>query len=176
MVRTLVWGEKWDEILTGSLLPELATPREKFWRHWARALAFSAKKDAASATTELAAMRTVQLRFKDQVKVAPPREFEVALQEVQGFIYLAQGKNRRAWKTLEMASTAERALRYNEPPIYPRPVSEAWGQAAMRAGDRKVAEKAFRITLHELPESRISVDGLRQLTSRRQDAAVSGGN
>jgi tetratricopeptide (TPR) repeat protein len=176
MVRTLVWGEKWDEILTGSLLPELATPREKFWRHWARALAFSAKKDAAAATTELAAMRTVQLGFKDLVKVAPPREFDVALQDVQGFIHLAQGKTKRAWKTLEMASTAERALRYNEPPIYPRPVAEAWGQAAMRAGNRKMAEKVFRIALHELPESRIAVDGLRQLTSRRQDSAVSGGN
>ena len=121
-------------------------------------------------------MRTVQLGFKDQVKVAPPREFEVALQDVQGFIYLAQGKNKRAWKTLEMATNAERALRYNEPPIYPRPVAEAWGQAAMRAGDRKLAEKVFRIALHELPESRIAVDGLRQLTSRRQDPAISGGN
>jgi hypothetical protein len=39
-----------------------------------------------------------------------------------------------------------------------------------------MAEKVFRIALHELPESRIAVDGLRQLTSRRQDSAVSGGN
>jgi tetratricopeptide (TPR) repeat protein len=176
MVRTLVWGEKWDEILTGTLLPDLATPREKFWRHWARGLAFSAKKEVASATSELAAMRSVQADFEKQVKVAPPREFEVALQDLQGFIYLAQGKNKRAWKTMEMASQAERALRYNEPPIYPRPVAEAWGQAAMRAGERKMAERAFRLSLKELPESRIAVDGIRQLTSRRQDAAVSGGN
>ncbi|MBL8241283.1 MAG: hypothetical protein JNM66_27920 [Bryobacterales bacterium] len=176
MVRTLVWGERWDEILTGSLLPSLATPREKFWRHWARALAFSAKKDPAAATAELAAMRAAQTEFEKQVKAAAPREFAVAMQDVQGFIYLAQGKNKRAWKTLEMASTAERALRYNEPPIYPRPVAEAWGQAAMRAGQRKMAEKVFRIALHELPGSRIPSEGLRQLTSRRQDSAVSGGN
>ncbi|MBI2685474.1 MAG: hypothetical protein HYX27_04095 [Acidobacteria bacterium] len=176
MVRSLVWAEKWDEILTGSLLPELTTPREKFWRHWARALAFSAKKDAASAAAELAAMRAVQTGFKDAVKAAPPREFTVALQDVQGFIYLAQGKTKRGWKTLEMASEAERALRYNEPPIYPRMVAEAWGQAALRAGERKMAEKAFRIALHEMPESRISVEGLRQLTTRRHDSAVSGGN
>ncbi len=176
MVRSLAWGEKWDEILTGSLLPDLATPREKFWRHWARALAFAAKKDPAAATTELAAMRAVQLDFEKVVKVAPPREFAVALQDVQGFIYLAQGKTRHGWKTLEMASQAERALRYNEPPIYPRPIAEAWGQAALRAGQRRMAEKAFRIALHEMPESKIPADGLRQLTSRRQDPAVAGGN
>jgi len=176
LVRSLVWAEKWDEILNGSLLPELSTPRERFWRHWARGLAFSAKKDVAAATSELAAMRAVQLDFEKQVKAAPPREFAVALQDVQGFIYVAQGKSKRAWKVLESASAAERALRYNEPPIYPRPVAEAWGQAALRAGNRKLAEKVFRIALHEMPESKIPLEGLRQITSRRQDGAVSGGN
>ncbi|MGC4082705.1 MAG: hypothetical protein QM736_11475 [Vicinamibacterales bacterium] len=122
-------------------------------------------------------MRAVQTGFEAQVKVAPPREFNVALQDVQGFLYLAQGKRKRAWKTLEMASEAERALRYNEPPIYPRPVAEAWGQAALRAGDRKLAEKVFRLALQELPESRIARDGLRQLTTQRQDpSAPAGGN
>jgi tetratricopeptide (TPR) repeat protein len=176
MVRSLVWAEKWDEILTGSLLPALSTPREKFWRHWARALAYSAKKDVPSATAELSAMRAVQLDFEKQVKAAPPREFGIALQDVQGFLYLAQGKSKQAWKVLESASGAERALRYNEPPIYPRPIAEAWGQAALRAGNRKLAEKAFGIALQELPASRISVEGLRQLATRRQDGPVSGGN
>ncbi|MFN0102826.1 MAG: hypothetical protein ACKV2U_12130 [Bryobacteraceae bacterium] len=176
MVRSLVWAEKWDEILAGSLLPELSTPREKFWRHWARALAFSAKKDATAATSELAAMRAVQMDFEKQVKATPPREFAVALQDVQGFLYLAQGKSKRAWKTLEMASHAERALRYNEPPIYPRPIAEAWGQAALRAGERKMAEKVFRVALQEFPESRIPLDGLRQLTTRSPDRVATGGN
>ena len=176
MVRSLVWGEKWDEILTGSMLPQLTTPREKFWRHWARGLALAAKKDVAAANRELSAMREIQTGFEKVVKAAPPREFAVALQDLQGFITMAEGNRKRAWKTLEMAAAAERSLRYNEPPVYPRPVAEAWGQAALRSGDRKVAEKAFRQALRDLPESRIPLDGLRQLTSRRQDAAVSGGN
>jgi len=175
-VRSLVWGEKWDDILAGSKFPLLSTPREKFWRHWARGLAFAAKKDVTGATAELAAMREVQTGFQAIVKAAPPREFSVALMDLQGFITLAQGNTKRAWKTLEMASEAERSLRYNEPPIYPRPIAEAWGQAALRAGDRKLAEKVFRIALHELPESRIPTDGLRELTTRRSGGAVSGGN
>jgi tetratricopeptide (TPR) repeat protein len=176
MVRSLVWGEKWEEILSGSMLPELATPREKFWRHWARGLALAAKKDAAGATAELAAMREIQTGFEKVVKAAPPREFAVALQDLQGFITLAKGDRKRAWKTLESAAAAERALRYNEPPVYPRPVAEAWGQAALRAGNQKLAERVFRQALRDLPESRIPLDGLRQLTSRRQDAAIPGGN
>jgi hypothetical protein len=156
--------------------PEPRDAAREVLRHWARALAFAAKKDPAAASTELAAMRQVQLGFEKAVKAAPPREFAVALQDVQGFLLLAQGNRKRAWKVLQMASEAERALRYNEPPIYPRPIAEAWGQAAQRAGDRRVAEKAFRIALHELPESRIPLEGLRQLSSRRQDAGVPGGN
>lgn len=177
MVRTLVWGEKWDEILTGSLLPNLSTPREKFWRHWARGLAFAAKKDPAAATAELAAMRAVQADFEKQVKVAPPREFAVALQDLQGFIYLAEGKNKRAWKTLDMATKAEHAIRYNEPPIYPRPIAEAWGQAALRAGNRRMAERVFRIALEQTPASKIPSDGLRQLvTQRKGEHPAAGGN
>jgi tetratricopeptide (TPR) repeat protein len=176
MVRSLVWAEKWDEILTGSMIPVLSTPREKFWRHWARGLAFAARRDAAGAAGELAAMRAVQADFEKQVKTAPPREFAVALQEVQGFLHLAQGNRKRAWKVLEMASNAERELRYNEPPIYPRPIAEAWGQAALRAGNHKLAERVFRQALRDLPDSRIPVDGLRQLTSRRDGGASPAGN
>lgn len=173
-LRTLVWAERWDEVLA---LPERSTPRETFWRHWGRALAFAAKKDATAATAELRAMRETQQGFEKVVKAAPPREFEVALQEAQGFIALAQGDQKRAWRNLATAVAAERALRYNEPPIYPRPVAEAWGQAAQRAGDRKTAEKAYRIALEQTPESRIPVDGMRQLTTKgASPIPAAGGN
>jgi hypothetical protein len=171
----MVWGEKWDDILGGKL-PELQTPREKFWRHWARALAFSAKKDSLAASAELRAMREVQLGFQDVVKAAPPREFAVALQEVQGFIQLAQGNAKQAWRTLELAAIGERSLRYNEPPVYPRPIAEAWGQAAMRAGERRMAEKAFRAALVQMPASAIPTNGLRELTSKTSPAGLPSGN
>ncbi|MBM3784367.1 MAG: hypothetical protein FJW30_08390 [Acidobacteria bacterium] len=169
MLRSLVWAERWDDVLAGKLIPELTTPREKFWRHWARSLAFAAKKETSAAQAELSAMRETQLAFQKAVGKAPPREFEVALMEAQSFLRIAQGSVKQGLKGLEMASKAERALRYNEPPIYPRPIAEAWGQAAQRAGQRKKAEKAFRIALEQMPESRIAVDGL-------HEAVPSGGN
>lgn len=175
MVRTLVWAERWDDILGGKLIPELTTPREKFWRHWARSLAFSAKKDTASAAAEIGLMREVQLGFDKIVKQSPPREFEVALMEADSFLKIAKGDSKRGLKGLKLASEAERALRYNEPPIYPRPIAEAWGLAAQRSGDRRQAERAFRIALDQFPESRAAVDGLKSVLSKRTEPIPAGG-
>lgn len=176
MVRSLVWAERWDDILTGSLVPDLATPREKFWRHWARGLALAAKKDTAGARAELSAMRQTQLDFEKVVGKSAPREFVVAMMEVQSSIRIASGEVKQGLKGLEMATKAERAIRYNEPPIYPRPIAEAWGLAAQRAGNRKLAEKAFRIALEQTPESRIPVEGLKQLLSQKESQVTAGGN
>ncbi|MDQ6705843.1 MAG: hypothetical protein M3Z85_07750, partial [Acidobacteriota bacterium] len=40
-LRTLVFFEKWDEILDGKTLTEYAKPRERAWLHWARGLALA---------------------------------------------------------------------------------------------------------------------------------------
>ena len=96
------------------------------------------------------------------------RRHEATMRSVReaGFIYLAEGKNKRAWKTLDLATKAEQAVRYNEPPIYPRPIAEAWGQAALRAGERRMAERVFRIALEQTPGSKIPTYGLRQLVTQ----------
>ena len=57
----------------------------------------------------------------------------------------------KALKEFESASKAERRLTYTEPPYYPRPVAEAWGHAAQKAGKTDEARKAFRIALEQYP-------------------------
>jgi tetratricopeptide (TPR) repeat protein len=163
MVRSLVWLEKWDEILGGELIPDRETPREKFWRHWARGLALTARKDGAGARAELGRMVEVEKEFAAKVGKAAPREFRVGMEDLQGHIHLAESNTARGLEVLESASADERALRYNEPPIYPRPIAEAWGLAAQRAGQTRVAERAFRIALEQTPDSRIPREGLRGL-------------
>jgi hypothetical protein len=69
-------------------------------------------------------------------------------------------------KILSEVSLAERSLRYNEPPFYPRPVAAAWADAAAKAGKRKEAEKAYRIALEEFPALDRAERGLRQLLSQ----------
>jgi len=90
----------------------------------------------------------------------------IARQELDGHILAAEGKVKQALSTLGSASLAQRKLRYSEPPYYPRPVDEAIGEIALRAGKLQDAEVAFRRTLADLPGSARSVAGLRELQKR----------
>ena len=57
----------------------------------------------------------------------------------------------KALKTLEAASMAERKLTYTEPPYYPRPVAEAWGQLALKIQKPDLANRAFHAALEQYP-------------------------
>jgi tetratricopeptide (TPR) repeat protein len=168
LLRTLVWAERWDELLDPSVVPVVAKPREQAWTHWARGLAYAAKGDVAKARIEASGMRAALLDFEVRNKAKYPRELGVAEQELHGHITLASGNVGRGLKILSDVSLAERSLRYNEPPFYPRPVAVAWADAAAKAGKRKEAEKAYRIALEEFPAMDRAEQGLRQLLS--QDA------
>src|SRR5262249_59690940 len=77
-------------------------------------------------------------------------------------------------KTVPAAIRAERALRYTEPPAYPRPVAEALGPMALAQGKLRIAEEAFRQGLEQYPESRRSTEGLAE-TLRRASRPVAAG-
>src|SRR5262249_3188167 len=83
-------------------------------------------------------------------------------QELEGHILVAQGKATEALSTLGSAATAQRKLRYSEPPYYPRPVDEAVGEISLRLGRLNEAESAFRRCLTDLPGSARSVSGLHE--------------
>src|SRR5664279_102 len=151
MLRTLVQFEKWDVILTGEMLPVLARPRQEAWRHWARALAFVNTGNAAKARDELAQFDGALADYRGRTKRANPTELEVARQELQAHLELADGHAGRALKQFEQASKAERRLVYTEPPYYPRPVAEPWGRAALRANKVQLSARAFRIALEQYP-------------------------
>jgi tetratricopeptide (TPR) repeat protein len=152
MLRTLVQFEKWDVILADATLPLLARPRQEAWRHWARVLAFSAKGNAASAREEAAKFDQALADYRTKTKrTENPQELEVARLEMSAHLDLADGRAAKALKEFETASKAERRLTYTEPPYYPRPVAEAWGRAAQRAGKTDEARRAFRVALEQYP-------------------------
>ena len=91
MLRTLVQFEKWDVILAGEMLPVLARPRQEAWRHWARALAFANTGNAAKAREELAQFDAALTDYRARTKRANPTELEVARQELQAHLELADG-------------------------------------------------------------------------------------
>ena len=163
VLRTLVQHEKWDLILDGATLPAYDKPREKAWRHWAMAQARIAKGQRQEAEEESKAFNATLKVFREKVNQDPPDSLRVARVELDGHLALVMGKPDKAFKLLERASLQERALRYNEPPNYPRPVLEVLGKLAIRNGREALAEKAFQGALEQYPESAISKSGLRAI-------------
>ncbi|MEO7652187.1 MAG: hypothetical protein ABIZ80_17115 [Bryobacteraceae bacterium] len=173
LMRTLVHFEKWDEILDGKTLLVYDKPREQAWRHWAMGLAYAAKGNGRAAKREAKAMDASMKSLKEKTKELP-KQIEVGRQELDAQIALASKKIDRSMKRMQAASVAERALRYNEPPSYPRPVAEALGRRALEQGKLAIAESAFRTALEQYPESGRAASGLAE-TLRREGKPIAAG-
>jgi tetratricopeptide (TPR) repeat protein len=151
MMRTLVQFQKWDDALDAQTFPAFGKPRQDAWWHWTRGLARAAKGNAAAAAEESRAFEAAMADFVKRTGRPEPAELQVARQELGGHLQAAEGRIDQALKTLQAASSAERKLRYNEPPQYPRPVAEALGNLALRSNKPALAEKAFATALEQYP-------------------------
>jgi tetratricopeptide (TPR) repeat protein len=166
LMETLVHFEKWNEILDGKTLVVYDKPREQAWRHWAMGIAYASKGDTKSAKAEAKAMEASLKELKAKTNDTP-KPLLVARQELAGQIAFASKKYDLSFRTLAAAVRAERALRYTEPPSYPRPVAEALGKMALAKGKLHIAEDAFRQSLEQYPASHRSTEGLAE-TMRRE--------
>jgi tetratricopeptide (TPR) repeat protein len=171
VMRVLVQHEKWDRILDGKTLPAAVHPRQEAWQAWARALAHLAKPDRAAAGSEVAKFEAALTSLAEKTKQARPEPLIVAQTELQA--HLSEDKSKRL-KLLDKAAKLELALRYTEPTSYPRPVLEILGQEALRQGQPKHAERAFRMALEQYPESAGAKAGLRLATERRTGPVTAG--
>jgi predicted negative regulator of RcsB-dependent stress response len=164
-MRTMVYFEKWDEILDGAI-PEYKRPREQAWLHWARGLALASRRDERGAKAEAAAMDAAIKELAAAIKDEVPAPLAAARHELDGHILYAARKTNRALRTLEAAARKERALRYSEPPSYPRPVFEVLGRLALAHGNLPLARTAFREALEQFPASPAAARGLEQTLAR----------
>ncbi|BDC51209.1 hypothetical protein F183_A35250 [Bryobacterales bacterium F-183] len=178
MLRALVQGERWDQILEGKTLPAYGKPREQIWTHWARGLAFAAKGDAKSAAAEAKLMDAAMKEFNDKVKRAPSEELQTARIELDAHVAAAQGRTKRALTLFDKAMTKERAMVYSEPPYYPRPVAIPLAQFAAKRSMRDRAVKAYQAALEQFPAYAKAEEGLQQLHGGAvaTSAAAAGGN
>lgn len=179
MLRALVQGERWDQILAGKTLPAYGKPREQIWTHWARGLAFAAKGDAKSATAEAKQMDAAMKDFNDKVKRAPSEELQTARIELDAQVAAAAGRTKRAITLFEKAMAKERAMVYSEPPYYPRPVAIPLAQFAAKHNMRDKALKAYQTALEQFPAYAKAEEGLHQLQGgsiATASGAAAGGN
>ncbi len=167
LMTTMIYFEKWDDILDSSKLPPYSAPREMAWYHWARAVAYAETGNATLAKDEAKQMDAAIKQWMVATKTKEPfPAIRVANAELEGHLAVAQKKDKQALALYDRASEWERALRYTEPPAYPRPVSEVAGKLALSMGDRDSAAKYFRIALEQYPKSPRAVEGLQAATGK----------
>jgi tetratricopeptide (TPR) repeat protein len=160
----------WDDILA-----ELERYTDKMWftrafHHAARAIAYAAKGDTASA-------RNAQSVFVERAKLVPKEDFvsnnsceallAVAIPMVEGEILIAEGKIDSGIEQLRAAIQKEDALKYDEPPGWLIPVRHSLGAVLMKQQRFAEAEQVYRDDLARLPENGWSLLGLAE-TLRKQ--------
>jgi tetratricopeptide (TPR) repeat protein len=154
---------RWAEVLaTAEPASELPMDRA-IWR-FARARAFAAKGDAASAERE--AKQLDELAASEAVKavdspIFPSNQVLVVAQHLaQASVAGARGDNEKMIAKLRAAVEAEHALPYMEPAFWIYPTRQTLGAALLKLGRSAEAEAEFRADLAEFPRNGWSLFGL----------------
>jgi tetratricopeptide (TPR) repeat protein len=148
LVKTLVRFERWDLILDGKTIPVYDKPEQQTWRLWAVGLAQAAQGQQAEARKTHA-----ELQKQLEKVTATKRPLAIAEMELDATILARAGDTDKAWALFRKAADWEKALLYTEPPSYPRPVVEGFGNTALAVGDYATAEQAYREALEREPGS-----------------------
>jgi tetratricopeptide (TPR) repeat protein len=167
LVKTLVRFEKWDEILDGSTLPVYDKPEQQAWRQWAMGLAYSARGQQDRASAMLSDMK----KSVDAVTSAT-EPLLIGTVELEATIAARGGNRKKGFDLFRKAASREAAMLYTEPPAYPRPVVEGFGNVALAVGDYAAAEKAYRDALAQEPGSGRAYFGLAAALDRQNQTTA----
>jgi len=163
---------RWDEVLNISQPPstnDFLVDRA-MW-HFARGVARCARRQAAEAEQEYAAL--VKLVHSDEAARLNNPQFPatsmlgVAEAWLAGKVAGAKGDPKGMIEQLEKAVAAEDAIPYMEPAYWPLPTRPVLGAAVLQSGDAARAEQIFRDDLKRLPRNSWGLFGLEQ-SLRRQ--------
>jgi tetratricopeptide (TPR) repeat protein len=163
---TMVRFGRWDAVLAEpEPAADLVYPRAL--RHYARALAFVARKDLAGAERERLALRA--LRADERMKAVTIWDLNgagVLLDIADAAVTGELAASRRQWDAaiaaLRKGVEIEDALTYDEPPAWHLPVRQQLGAVLLAAGRAREAEREYRLDLDRHPENGWSLLGLRE--------------
>jgi tetratricopeptide (TPR) repeat protein len=144
--------------------------------HYARALAFAAKKDAPSAQKEI----DVLAKLERDTDFKPFAEWNVPAKEIIGTARLvaigrladANGDLEGAAKAYDDAMFIEDTLGYMEPPYWYYPVRQSLAAVRLRQGKYDEAEKVFRESLTRVRNNAWALAGLAETYHRKGDTAA----
>ncbi len=144
--------------------------------HYARALAFAAKKDAPSAQKEI----DILARMERDADFKPFADWGIPAKEIVGTARLvamgrladANGDLEGAAKAYDDAVFIEDTLAYMEPPYWYYPVRQSLAAVRLRQGKLDDAEKIFRESLSRVRNNAWALAGLDETYRRKGDAAA----
>jgi tetratricopeptide (TPR) repeat protein len=160
---------RWDAMLAEQG-PQLSFPISTAMWHYARGIAFAAKKQFESASIEqqefLAARDAIPkgVLFR---RTSAEKFLEVAEKMLAGEILYRNGKVDEAVAALREAVRREDNIEYHEPPMLLVPVRHALGAVLMDAGRWAEAESVYRKDLEIHPENGWSLYGLSRSLERQ---------
>lgn len=144
--------------------------------HYARAIAFAARKHAPGAQKEIAAIEKIETTadFKPfEAWQVPAREIvKTARMVATGRLADANGDLAGAARAYENAIAIEDALPYTEPPYWYYPVRQSLGAVRLRQGKLDEAEKALRDSLARVRNNGAALAGLAEVERRKGDASA----
>ena len=142
--------------------------------HYARAVAFAARKDKAGAQQEIDAIAAIERSadFKPfEPWGLPAKEIvRTAGLVATGRLADATGDLDGAAKAYTEAIAIEDALTYTEPPYWYYPVRQSLGSVRLRQGKLDEAERAFRDSLARVRNNGWALAGLAEVERRKGDA------
>jgi tetratricopeptide (TPR) repeat protein len=142
--------------------------------HYARAVAYAGKRDAAAARREIDAIARLEATsdFKPFADWNLPAKeiMQTARHVASGRLADAQGDLAAAAAAYEAAIVVQDALPYTEPPFWYYPVRQSLGGVRLRQGRLDDAERAFRESLLRTRNNGYALAGLAEVYKRKGDA------
>ena len=161
-ILTLTRFGNWDAVLAEPAPPAELRFATGMW-HYARGVAFAARKEVASAEAELTRVRGVAAEVKDDLIIIlnpAPALLKLAAEGLGGQIAARQGRFDEAIAHFRTAVTLEDALTYDEPPPWYHSARNLLGETLLEAGRPADAAAAFHEDLRYVRETGWSLSGL----------------
>jgi tetratricopeptide (TPR) repeat protein len=168
---------QWDAILAEPE-PGFSFPFSCAIRHFARAIAFAAKRKVSQAKSEqeefIETRKRVPATLLFRLHRAGPL-LDIADKMLAGEILYREGKVADGVAALQSAVAAEDKLDYSDPPLWMQPVRHALGATLMDAGRFAEAESVYREDLKKNPENGWALYGLSrslQMQNKKSEAVL----
>jgi len=159
--RGLVKFERWEDILAPGSIPWRETKEDQVWRAYMESLAHLSLGHERDAIDSMVALKELQKDLSDNERMAK-RFLDRMILEVRGVRALVEGEVIEGTNLLETAAAAqlESYHRENDPPSYPRVISNVLGEAYLERGAPELAAACFERTLETVTNDGFALSGL----------------